>query len=104
MARGHDGPLRGGPPRPAGGSHPDPYALSDAAFVDALADGVDDTGAIVMRDLEAVDRPRGRAAPRLPVGGIDPGQRHPHLNLARSRRGLRYIHDPEHLRCRSASL
>ena len=35
-----------------------------------------------MRDLEAVDRPRGQARPGLHVGWVDAGRLHPDPDLA----------------------
>ena len=41
-----------------GRRQPGPDPLADPALVDAVADRVDHAGAVVVRDLEAVDRPR----------------------------------------------
>ena len=63
--------------------HEDPDAVADCEVGDTGADGVDDSGAVVVGDhlgeLEVLAGARALAV--LPVGGVDAGQHdaHPHL-------------------------
>src|ERR1700733_8557328 len=79
----HHGPLRGSSPPLPGRREPQPDPLADAARVHPLADRLDDAGAVVVRDLKAVDRARGEPGPGLVVGGVDAGGVHPDQDLAR---------------------
>ena len=87
---GYDGVLGGGPEGPVGLGAVDPHPLSDAALVDALADGVDDAGRVAVRDHPRVGH-RGAepAAPLLGVAGVDTGEAHPNADLARAGVGVR---------------
>ena len=94
---GHHRPLRGGSPPTVRRRQPGPHPLADAALVDARADRVDHSRAIVVRDLEAVDGPGRGPAAGFPVGRVDPGRLDPDPDLPRS--GLRPLDvlDPQHL-------
>src|SRR6266567_187340 len=76
---------------------PEPDPLAGATGTDALADGIDHACPVVMRYLEAVDRPGRRAAARLPVGRVDAGQPDLDPHLAGARFGPLDVGDPEHL-------
>jgi hypothetical protein len=61
--------------------HPGPQAQQ--RHVDALTDGVDDSGAVLVRNLGRLHRSAlGTASTRLPVGGVDARAVDPHPNLA----------------------
>jgi hypothetical protein len=77
----HHRPLRRRAPLPAGRRQPEPDALAGPAGVDALTDRLDHPCAVLVRDLKAVDRARGRAAAALVVGRVDGGDRHLHQDL-----------------------
>ena len=85
VAGGHDGVLLGGAAgRAQVGRLPDPHPETEQRRLDALADGVDDPGAVLVRDLRRVDGgTRPGAATRLPVGRVDAGAVDPDPHLAR---------------------
>ena len=70
----YDGPLRRRAPPAACRGHARPRpAAPIRPGVDAIAYRVDHAGAVVVRDLETVDRPRRRSAAGLPVGRVHAG-------------------------------
>ena len=93
MAGRHDGVLLCGP---AGGTEvgclPDPDPQIQQRRLDALADGIDHTGAVLVRNLWRVHSRTGLAATtRLPVGRVDAGAVDPHSHLTRTGIGQRPI-------------
>jgi hypothetical protein len=84
-----DGELGGRPEGALIGRLPDPHPFTDEHRVDALADGVDRAGAVLVGDLAV--RPRIGGAPRLPVGRVHPGERDTHADLAVAGLGNRAV-------------
>ena len=97
LALRHHGPFRRGPPAPPVGREPDPDPLADPAGRPARPDRVDHSGAVVVRDLETVDRARGHPGAGLHVGGVDAGRVHPDPDLARPRLRPLHLGHPQHL-------
>ena len=96
-----DGPFRRRSPATPGRCQPGPYPLANPALVHSLADRVDHACAVVVRDLEAVDRTRRGSAARLPVGRVDTGEGDLDPDLAGTRlRAVDVLH-PQHLSARA---
>src|SRR5215470_16130738 len=70
----------------------------------AVPHRLDHPGTVVMRDLEAVDRPGGGTAAALPVGGVDPGEGHLDQDLPRPGGGPLHLADGQDLGCRAAAV
>jgi hypothetical protein len=82
-------PLRRAALRPLPLSLPQPHALAHARAVHALADRLDHSGAVLVRDHGVEVRGGAPTAlARLPVGWIHARDVHAHEHLARARLGL----------------
>jgi hypothetical protein len=99
----HDGEL-GSRSEGAVGLRPlHPHTLSDSAVVHALSDGVDDAGAVAVRNDARERHPVAHpVAAFFRVPGIDAGDRNPNSDLAVARLRVRHLTDLEHLPRRSA--
>ena len=76
---------------------PGPDALADPARRDAAADRVDDPGRIAVGNDARKRDFAGASLARLHVGGIDPGGRDPHADLAWAGGGRLDLADPQHV-------
>jgi hypothetical protein len=87
------------PVRPQPGRLPQPDPLSDTRRIDPIADGIDASGAILIRhDLRKRELPIAAAAARLPIGGVHSRDLHGNANLTRSRLWNRPLDHTEHVR------
>jgi len=100
LTLGQNDVLLRSPVRPLPRHLPEPDALPDARRIDAVADGVDRAGSILIRhDLGKRELPAAAAATaRLPVGGIDARDVHGDANLARPRIWNGPLDQAKHLR------
>src|SRR3954451_10807962 len=95
----HDRELRGRAERPVGLRPVDPDALTDPAGVHTLADRIDDTGAVAVRDDARIRQPGADpVAALLRIARIDAGDREAYPNLARPGLGIGHHADLQHLR------
>ena len=83
---------------------PNPDPLAEARFGDAVADLVDDAGAVAVRDEARPGDLAGGALARFDVGRVDAGSRELDADLAGA--GLRRLDlaDAQHLACRTVLL
>src|SRR5699024_12569637 len=93
----HHGPFGGGYPLLALRGEPEPHALPDTVGIDSLAHRVDRSGAVLVRNLELVDRARGRAVAGFHVRGVEPGHRDVHAHLTRARFGSCRLGHTQHV-------
>jgi hypothetical protein len=100
VAGRYDGVLLGGAAgRTQVGGLPDPYPEAQHRCLNALTDGVDHPGAVLVRDLRRTDGEAfPRPATRLPISRVDAGAVYPDPHFTRSGVGHRTFDQREDFR------
>ena len=98
LTRGQGDVLLRGSVDPLPGRFPEPHPPADPGRVDALTDGIDGAGPVLVRDdLRVHELARRAAASRLPVSRIHARHRHAYAHLPGSRLGHWAIDQTHHV-------